>query len=426
TRLVIAVVVMTVSDIIFDLLNVLVFHGGMLGMGIASSLSYYLAFIIGIGYFVKKDCIFKFSKKLVKLKSCKNMLKAGIPTIINMISTVLLSFTMNKILLGVSGSTAVAAYSVIGTVVNICYAFSGGLAGVALMLAGMYYCEEDRKSLKELLKVALRYAIIVDAIVTVIVFAVAPLLVSLFLTDNDLAIQMATQGSRIFVLSLVISAINSALKHFYQGTGRIKITYVLCALQNYICIALSAFVLSRVVGLDGVWFGYLCGEIIVLMVIFAYIVANRHKFDFSMDTLSLLPDGYGVPDDDCLILNIKNEAEVVEASQAAGQYCRAHNKSSRLCMYTGLCIEEMCNNIITYGFDKTGKNTINIRIFCKEDELVIRFRDDCKAFDPVKYFEMHNESDDPAHHIGIRMIFKLVKDVNYTNSMSLNNLTMKI
>ena len=63
TRLVTAVVLMTVSDVVFDYLNVLVFHGGTFGMGLASSLSYYVAVAVGLGYFVRKDCLFRLRRE---------------------------------------------------------------------------------------------------------------------------------------------------------------------------------------------------------------------------------------------------------------------------------------------------------------------------------------------------------------------------
>ena len=52
-RLVFAVAAMTVSDVVFDLLNVFVFRGGTFGMGLASSLSYYIALVIGFLYFFR-------------------------------------------------------------------------------------------------------------------------------------------------------------------------------------------------------------------------------------------------------------------------------------------------------------------------------------------------------------------------------------
>ena len=56
--LVAAVLGMTVTDVALDILNVTVFHGGMFGMGLASSLSYYVAVIIGLFYFLSRRCPF--------------------------------------------------------------------------------------------------------------------------------------------------------------------------------------------------------------------------------------------------------------------------------------------------------------------------------------------------------------------------------
>ena len=71
-RLVAAVAAMTVGDIVFDILNVTTFKMGTFGMGLASSISYYIAFCIGIAYFFKKDCIFQFKKALISAKRCPN------------------------------------------------------------------------------------------------------------------------------------------------------------------------------------------------------------------------------------------------------------------------------------------------------------------------------------------------------------------
>ena len=63
--LIVAVLTMTVADIGLDLLNALVFHGGMFGMGLASSLSYYAAILVVGFYFLSKRCVFRFSLKQV-------------------------------------------------------------------------------------------------------------------------------------------------------------------------------------------------------------------------------------------------------------------------------------------------------------------------------------------------------------------------
>ena len=75
--LIAAVLGMTVADVAFDLLSVLVFNGGMFGMGLASSLSYYVAMLIGGTYFISKKSVFKFSRKLVTREKILELLKGG-------------------------------------------------------------------------------------------------------------------------------------------------------------------------------------------------------------------------------------------------------------------------------------------------------------------------------------------------------------
>ena len=70
------------------------------------------------------------------------------------------------------------------------------------------------------------------------------------------------------------------------------------------------------------------------------------------------------------------------------------------------------------------RHSINVRILFKEEQRVIRIRDNCLSFDPVEYLRLHQKEEDPTAHIGIRMIMTMVKDANYVNSLGLNNLTL--
>ena len=86
TLLIVGVLAMTVTDIALDLLNVLVFHGGMFGMGLASSLSYYVVIAIVGVYFLSKKCVFRFSFRLVNLRKIAELIGSGIPACFNICS----------------------------------------------------------------------------------------------------------------------------------------------------------------------------------------------------------------------------------------------------------------------------------------------------------------------------------------------------
>ena len=422
-RLALAVVVMTVSDIVFDLLNVFVFHGGTLGMGLASSFSYYLALIVGLVYFFKKDCLFKLKLKTVTGKVCAELLGYGVPTIINSLAMVVLVFTLNKILLSEGGNLAVASYSVISTVGNICYCFGSGVASVSLLLAAIFYSDEDRTAIYTLVRTQTFYAVVMDAALIVAVLALAPVLAGVFLSDQA-AKALTVWGLRIFSFSLLPCSLNTTFKNYYQGVNRVRFTEVISLLQNVTFPVLAAFLLSRFLGTTGVWLSFLGGELLTMAVICIVVWKKTGKRQVSAEVFALLPRLFGVKPQDMIEMTIRSREEAAEASVRAAEFCKAHGESPRSSMLISLCVEEMVNNIVEHGFrkDRTDQS-VDVRILFKDGRRVIRIRDNCVNFDPVEYLKLH-ESDDPAAHIGIRMVMKMVKKANYVNSLGLNNLTL--
>ena len=423
-RLVAAVGLMTVGDILFDFLNVFWFKAGTFGMGLASSVSYFIAFFIGIVYFLRKSCIFKFSFKLLKLSVCGKLAAAGVPTLINQISLVFLTFLLNKILLDVGGNIAVAAYSVISTAGNICYSFSSGTAAVALTLSSIFYSDEDRSSLRMTVKNMTMYAVSICGIVTLVVLAAATPMVMMFL-ETPAAKDIAVEGLRIFVLSLVPCALNTCFKNYYQGIDRVKLSMLISVLQNFALTAVSAFVLSRFAGVRGVWFGFMAGECLTFVIVSIYVFYKNKRFSVSAEAYSLISNDFGVKEENCLEFSITEPEKVKTASEKSFEFCRDRGISNKISSLIALCIEEMGNNITEHGFkNKNKKYIIDIRVMIMDDSPILRIRDNCENFDPVKYLELHQFDDDPTQHIGIRMVMKIVKSANYVNAIGLNNLTL--
>ena len=200
---------------------------------------------------------------------------------------------------------------------------------------------------------------------------------------------------------------------------------LISVIQNFVSIASFAFILSRFLGTTGVWLGFVSGESLTLLLIAVYVWVKQKKITFSVDAFSFLEPDFGVSEHNLFERSIHSAEEAIEASRCAAEFCREHGEKPRECMLISLSIEEIVNNIIEYGFTKDKeRHSINVRILFKEKQRVIRIRDNCLSFDPVEYLKLHQTEEDPAAHIGIRMIMKMVKDANYVNSLGLNNLTL--
>lgn len=420
--LIAAVATMTVADVVLDLLNVLVFNGGMFGMGLASSLSYYAALIVGGIYFCSKRSVFRFSVKQVRKDKIRELLVSGVPTVFNMASTVILTFVLNRILLQPSngGSVAVAAYSVISTIGNSANCISTGVGGVSLTLSGVFYNEEDHTGLKEMLSVMIRRAWMLGLCLAVLLQFAAPLCVSLFIPDAGESRDMAILGVRLFALGMTPCCLINALKNTYQGIGRVRRTEIISVLEGAVLPSLAAWILSLFFHTTGVWFYFLAGELLTLLGVWLIAGKRCGRLLPDADGFLMLPEDFGVPAEDLMERDIRTLQDVSAASEAAGRFCTEHGSSGLVSNRIALCIEEMGINTVTYGFEKEKGRHLSIRVQHKGDRWTLRFRDDCREFNPVTYAANQPKSEGN----GIRLVLAMADEVRYTYSMNLNNITI--
>ena len=419
--LIVSVLGMTIADVGFDYLNVAVLHGGMFGMGLASSLSYYVAIIIGGTYFLSKKSTFHFSLSKVHLYKIRELLAGGIPTIVGMAASVILVFVMNKILLQAGGATAVAAFAVITTLGNASNCISTGTGGVSLTLSGILYHEEDQSGLKSMLGLMMRYAVLLGVVVAALLIIFAPACVNLFMRDPGEAKTIAVLGLRLYALGLIPCCVNNALRSSYQGTGKVRTMEVIAVLENAALPALAAVILNLLTGMDGIWLYFLAGEVLAFIGIMLYVWIKKKKITFRSGDILLLNPDFGVPAENLLEADIAQLDDVLAFSQKANDFCRSHGQSARLSYHLALCIEEMGSNIVRHGFSGDNKkHHLSIRLQYKNGRWALRFRDDCGAFDPIKHIPKENTK----YQMGIRLVMHMADEARYTYSMNLNNLLL--
>ena len=426
--LIVGVLSMTAADVALDLLNVLVFPNGlfgmgqMFGMGLASSLSYYAALIISGAYFLTKRSVFRFSLKDVSLRKILELFREGLPAGFNMASSVILVLVMNRILQSTGGSDAVAAFAPILTVGNTANAISTGVGGVALTLSGIFHNEEDRTALHTLIKLLIRYAAVLGLCVGVFLILLASPLISLFIPREDAAKEMAVFGLRMFAAGMIPCAITNALKNTWLGTGRVALTESVSMIEGAFFPAAAAFVFSRFMGVTGAWLYFPAGEWITLIFLGVMIAVMTRKIPWKGDTALLLKKDFGVAPENLLEMNIRTMHEVTKAAHRAEGFCIRHGQSEKISNHIALCVEEMSANTIQHGFAKDSKHHhLSVRLLHRDTGLVLRFRDDCGAFDPVHYIPKEDED-----ALGIRLVLAFASDARYTYAMNLNNLCIHI
>ena len=421
-----SVAAMTVTDIAADLLSVFVFHAGMFGIGLASSLSYYAAVLVGIGFFLKRECPFRFRRKGLRGQSALEIVKAGSPVIINQVCLTLRVFLINQILLVISGTEAVAVFAAVTSLGNLFFNVGLGTGTVALTLSSIFFSEEDRTSLCDLVRVMFRQTLALILAAVLLAVLSAPWLARLLLGGAPEILALSVPALRLYSLSMVPGAVSTTFKNYYQGTRRIGLTHLISVLNSLAFTVLFAWIGSGLYGLTGLWFGIIMGQFGVCAVILLIAWKRHGGVSFSAETLSMLDPSFGARAEDCFDGTIPDLSTAVAVSEQIQAFCNDRGVDSRTSYFISLCVEEMTTNIILHGFTKDKRpHNIDVRLVVKDTGRLIRIRDNCVQFDPTTYLDLHR-TNDPAAHIGIRMVMATVTEANYIHTLGLNNLSLRL
>ena len=413
------------TDILFDFLAVFVFHTGMFGIGLASGISFLAATLVSLVFFVRRDCPFRFSRGTVRLRTAGAIVNGGSPSIINQFFFMIRMYAVNQILLVISGTVAVAVFSVFCTVGTVVFSICLGIGAIVLTLTSVFYSEEDRTSILELIREMIPYSLKIITIMVVLTVLAAPLLISLFLGGDPAVHAIAVPGLRLYCLSYIPCVITADFRNYYQGIRKIGFTNLISFFENTGLLIPITWIFGKLMGLSGVWIGTVVAQAAVVLLILFIVWIKTGKAPCSAETVSLLGQDFGADEKDTIEMSVQDLDSAVKASKQVYDFCNEKGLRSRTSLIAGLCVEEIAVNIIEHGFTKDNRShNADVKMVVKGDRCILRVRDNCINFDPTKYLEMH-QSNDPAAHIGLKMVMGLAKDIDYNNSLGLNNLYMR-
>ena len=135
---------------------------------------------------------------------------------------------------------------------------------------------------------------------------------------------------------------------------------------------------------------------------------------------------FGIPPERNLSLFIHSMEEVSETAEKVQKFCDDNNIDEKTGYYAALSLEEMAGNVVQHGFTKDRKaHSIDLRIVHKGNDVIMRIRDNCTAFNPTARASALELGDD-FRNIGIHLAFRAASRVSYQNLLGLNVLTISI
>ena len=428
-RTVYSLIIMTVVNILGNLV-VMHFKGSLFNIAVATSVANFVWFMVMSGHFLRTDRSLRFNLCDIgnSIHYIKNILGTGSNAVVTRLSKMFSGLAINYMLAAYANSIAIAAFSAQKSVTSLLGCVYLGVADVVWVMSGIYYGEEDRTSLDDLqifaTKTGLKFTIAVGAIVFIFARYIAGIYIGF---NNTEALIYGTESIRMLALSLPIYVIIFSFPNYLISVHKVRLSIVYSFLMQFGIVVPTAFILINLIGPRGAWIATPIASLMTLLI--AIIIIYAYKIDSSSFNIKrlLVPIEFGMNNGKEMEITADTQLEITGMSRIAGLFCTENNIDVSTANKLALCIEEIGTNIIEHGFKDKKTHAINIRMVVKDEEIILRIRDDCKAFNPIERYKMKTKNDnDPTKNIGIRMVMGMCNSVNYICTFNTNNLIMKI
>lgn len=415
------------ANLLFNWLFVIVLKLEVFGLALATSLGLWVFLAVQALYYLSGRSALRLRLGRTDRRESIEILRIGIPGALGYGYQTLRGFVVNGLILAYVGSAGLSAFAASNSFLCLFWAIPGGMKGVSRMLISVSVGEEDRQSLQDVMRVMFRsYLPLMFAVAFLLTVSAEPLTRLYYRDASDPVYLLTLWGFRIFPWSMPLTIICDHFLCYAQVSGKGFLMHLLPLLDGLAGVALFAGLLVPVVGMKGVYWANVLSGLWIAAVILVYAWIRNRRFPRTMAELMVIPADFGVAAEDRMDITLRSMEEVLGLSRRVQSFCRAHGIDERRAFFAALAVEEMAGNIVEHGFHKDKKkHSVDLRIACKDEELILRFRDDCMAFDPVRRQHIL-DPEDPAKNIGIRMVGSLARDIHYQNILGLNVLTVKI
>jgi putative MATE family efflux protein len=272
-----AIIAGSVLNIVLDPIFIFVFGLGIAGAAYATVLSMAISsLLLAYWLFFRKNTYITFNLKHFKFK--RNILfdifKVGLPASFQQLTMSVMMIVMNFIIvnIAVAGDAGVAVYSTGWRVVSIAILPLLGLATAVTSVTGAAYGAKEYKKLNEGFVYSLKFGLLIESMLAVLIFLIAPFITMMFTTGQgsaEIASDLET-FIRISVLFYPGAAFGIASSAMFQGAGKGNYALIITAIRTIILIPLIAIVFCCFfsLGLIGIWWGIVLANLLGSIIAF--------------------------------------------------------------------------------------------------------------------------------------------------------------
>lgn len=269
-------VIGSIINVILDYIFIFPMQLGMFGASLATSVSPIISLLILAIHFFKPVNQLKLKVQKIEGWIIRDVTHLGASAFINELSASVVLFAFNLIIFSLEGNNGLAAYGIIANIAFVVMALFAGVAQGAQPLISESYGLQNLKQMKQVLTLSL----ITTLVLSLLVYGGTALfrdpIIAAFNSEGSSHIAgMATNGLLLYFIGFVFAGMNTILTSYFGATDQPNRALAFSLLRGGLIIIPLALILSRLLGMNGVWLSYVLTEALILLIIAIVIDPNK-------------------------------------------------------------------------------------------------------------------------------------------------------
>lgn len=242
-----------ITNIVLDYVFVIVWKQGLAGAAAATVIGAALVIIGTIPHFLKKKNTVHFTKNIFDTQLLKRILRNGFGSGIMEISTACIVVVFNTVIMHMADEMFLAAFAIITNIAYVCRGLMNGFAQAAQPILSLNHGAHELARVKQALRLALYSSTIFACIVYILFFIFPQEFAALFADGDQKLITFASQGIRLYFISLLCTAPITVIMYYFQSVEKGNISTLIAIGKGFIFVLLGLVLLLATIGLSGIW-----------------------------------------------------------------------------------------------------------------------------------------------------------------------------
>ena len=266
-----ATVVGSLSNILLDYIFIFPMNMGMFGASLATGFSPLISLCVMSLYFIKRRNSFRFTRGRTYIRDGLKNCSLGFSSLLAELSSGIVVFCFNTVIMKIEGSDGVAAYGIIANTAIVATAVFNGLAQGMQPLTGRFYGEGKTSYVKRCYRMTVLTGVCISAVIYAVVFLFTDGIAAAFNSSGDPDIaRLAHNGLRLYFPAFLPLGFNTVTAMYYASVNKAAPSLAVSVIRGLVLIVPAVFILPYLLGMNGVWVSLFTAETLTALGVIAF------------------------------------------------------------------------------------------------------------------------------------------------------------